>query len=55
MQCVKSCWLSTVQLFICSDAVAGFVRCFQYVLGSLGYNFQMRAPCPIFALLQVLA
>jgi len=44
MQCVNVCWLLML-LFIGYDAVAIYVRLFLFMLGSLGYRFQTRAPC----------
>jgi len=33
-----------------NDVLAIYVPCFQSTLGSLGHRFQIRAPCPVFAL-----
>jgi len=51
---VNVCWLLTFLLFIVYDGVKIHVRCFKFLLGSLGYKFQMRDPCPVFALFRCL-
>jgi hypothetical protein len=40
-------------VFILYDGVTIHVRCFQFLLGSFEYKFQMRAPCPVFCVFQV--
>ena len=42
------CWLLMLLLCVWYDAETIYVRCLQFLPESLGYNFQMRAPCPFF-------
>lgn len=50
LECINVCWLLTLLLFVFYDSVAVDVHCLEFLPESLGYNFQMMVPCPVFAL-----